>query len=226
MKILVAEDNDFNRNLICAVVEIEGGEVIAARDGVEALREMNARPVDLVLMDLNMPRLDGRQALREMRRSDLVIAKLPVIALTAEVFEDDDHGLLEEGFDRALFKPLDEVLLINTIVELLAGSLDRTEQIQPVTKTKRSFLSALPAEILEQEIARQLRLLSVAQQNQDVKGVREQAHQLRSVLYGVEDSEGIVAMVQRLELACDGADIEGITGVFLELEKKLRRSSG
>jgi len=221
-RILVAEDNEFNRNLICAVVEAEGGEVCAARDGIEVLREINAKPVDLVLMDLNMPRLDGRQAVQEMRRSDPLIAQTPVIALTAEVFEDDDHGLLEQGFDRALFKPLDEVLLIDTIIELLAGTTASQVQESPPSNTqKKSFLSRLPAELLNEEIMRQLKLLDISQQNRDFKAVRDQAHQLRSVLYGMDNADEVVVLVRELELACDTADYEVVAGIFCELEGKL-----
>jgi len=221
-RILVAEDNDFNRNLICAVVEAEGGKVISAKNGVEVLREINAHPIDLVLMDLNMPRLDGRQAVQELRRSEAAIAKLPVIALTAEVFEDDDHRLLEEGFDRALFKPLDEILLIDTIVELLTGSV---AQSQLASKPqKQSFLSALPAELLDEEVMRQLELLDAALQNRAFTTVRNQAHQLRSVLYGLEDADEVVVMVSDLEQACVDEDLERSAGIFATLEESLSRS--
>jgi len=225
-RILVAEDNEFNRNLICAIVEAEGGEVSAARDGIEVLREINAKPVDLVLMDLNMPRLDGRQAVQEMRRSDPLIAQTPVIALTAEVFEDDGHGLLQQGFDRALFKPLDEVLLINTIIELLAGTTaSEVQESSPSNTQKQSFLNRLPAELLNEEVMRQLKLLDISQQNRDLKTVRDQAHQLRSVLYGMDNSDEVIILVRELELACDTADYEVIAGIFCELEGKLSSSS-
>jgi len=221
-RILVAEDNDFNRHLICAVVEAEGGEVIGVRDGVEALREISANSVDLVLMDLNMPRLDGRLAVRELRRGEAVISTLPVIALTAEVFEDDDHGLLEEGFDRALFKPLDEVLLIDTIVELLAGSDAQSKQVE--SPQKQSFLSSLPAELLDEEVMRQLKLLDTALQNRDFSAVRGQAHQLRSVLYGLEDADEVVLMVGDLEQACVDEDLEKSAEIFAALGQGLSRS--
>ena len=221
-RILVAEDNEFNRNLICTIVEAEGGDVSAARDGIEVLREINEKPVDLVLMDLNMPRLDGRQAVQEMRRSDPLIAQIPVIALTAEVFEDDDHGLLEQGFDRVLFKPLNEVLLIDTISELLAGKNASKVLASPPSNTQQpSFLRRLPVELLNEEVVRQLKQLDISRQQRDFKTVSDQAHQLRSVMYGIDNADEVVVLVRELELACDTADYEVVSGIYCELEEKL-----
>lgn len=222
-KILVAEDNDFNRNLICAVVEGEGGVAIGARDGVEALREINANSIDLVLMDLNMPRLDGRVAVQELRRSDAGIAKLPVIALTAEVLDGGD-ALLKEGFDRTLFKPLDEARLIDVIVELLAGASGTELADESEVSGAPSFLSTLPLELLEGEVFRQLSLLKVAQQNHDMAGVRDQAHQLRSVLYGMINSEEIVTTVRKLEQACEAEDEKYIFEMIGLLEGMLNKA--
>lgn len=223
-KILVAEDNEFNLNLICAVIEAEGGVSVAAEDGVQALKELHAQPIDLVLMDLNMPRLDGRLALQELRLSDAAVANVPVIALTAEVLDGDDHELLELGFNRVLFKPLDENFLINTIVELLGGDVsvagnDRGNQ-------KQSFLSALPKEALNAEILRQLNLLRVAQCDGDLKQVHDQAHQLRSVLYGMSESDEVVSCVRALEQACDSGDAGFVAKTFASLEEKLSQSLG
>lgn len=225
-KILVAEDNDFNRNLICAVVEGDGGVAIGVRDGIEALRELHASAIDLVLMDLNMPRLDGRLAVQELRRSDSAIAKIPVIALTAEVLDGDDHTLLAEGFDRALFKPLDEVRLIDAIAELLRGAAGEDELASFVSNGKQSFLSALPAELLNEEVFRQLSLLKAAQCNQDMDAIRDQAHQLRSVLYGIASSDEIVVTVRKLEQACDRGDAEEVAEIFYMLEERLSQSLG
>ncbi|MEH6358747.1 MAG: ATP-binding protein [Pseudomonadales bacterium] len=220
-RILVAEDNDFNRNLICAVVEGEGGVAIGARDGVEALRVISADAIDLVLMDLNMPRLDGRLAVQEIRRSDAAIAKLPVIALTAEVLEGDD-ALLEEGFDRTLFKPLNETRLINVIEELLASGSEVEPEGEKVANEGQSFLSALPPRVLEEEVLRQLKLLKTALHNHDLKAVREQAHQLRSVLYGMINSDEVVTAVRNLEQACDSSNERGVAEVFSVLERLLK----
>lgn len=224
-RILVAEDNDFNRNLICAVVEGEGGVAIGARDGVEALRVINADAIDLVLMDLNMPRLDGRVAVQELRRSDAAISKLPVIALTAEVLEGDD-ALSEEGFDRTLFKPLNEARLIDVVEELLAGGSIAAINAEETVSEGQSFLSALPPQVLEDEVFRQLELLKTAQHNHDLKAVREQAHQLRSVLYGMINSEEVVTAVRNLEEACNDSNEKGVADVFSVLEQLLNDSLG
>lgn len=223
-RVLVAEDNEFNLNLICAVIEAEGGVSVAAEDGVQALKEIHAQPIDLVLMDLNMPRLDGRLALQELRLSDAAVAQVPVIALTAEVLDGDDHELIELGFNRVLFKPLDENFLINTIVELLGGNASVAGHNQG--NPNQSFLSTLPKEALKEEIIRQLNLLRVAQRDADLKQVHDQAHQLRSVLYGMTESGDVVNCVRALEKACNSSDVVLVEESFARLEEKLSQSLG
>lgn len=225
-QILIAEDNDFNRNLICAIVEAEGGVAIGVKDGVEALREVHASKIDLALVDLNMPRLGGRLVVQELRRSDVAIAKIPVVALTAEVLEGDDPKLLEEGFDQVLFKPLDEAQLIDTIVGLLVGkSREESKQVN-INSAQQSFLSVLSVDLLDEEVARQLRLLAAAHDEEDMDTMCHQIHQLRSVLYGVADSDEIVAQARQLELACGRGDLEAVAEGFLMLKEKLSQPLG
>ncbi|EGG99214.1 hypothetical protein imdm_1374 [gamma proteobacterium IMCC2047] len=163
--------------------------------------------------------------MKEMRRSEPLVAQTPVIALTAEVFEDDGHSLLDEGFDRALFKPLDEVLLINTIVDLKTGAT-LTKKTKPESAQKGSFLSRLPEELLNEEILRQLSQLDDALQQYDFKSVRDQAHQLRSVLYGLDDADEVVLLVREIEAESHEQDYKKIENLFFELKNNLGRVFG
>ncbi|GAB7078420.1 ATP-binding protein [Megalodesulfovibrio paquesii] len=89
MVILLVEDNDFNRDMIVAMTELEGHVVRCARDGLEALELLSAFLPDLVLMDLQMPRCDGFEATRRIRaHANPRIASLPIIALSAHGQED------------------------------------------------------------------------------------------------------------------------------------------
>ena len=100
------------------VLERAGYEVIEAQDGEAALEEIRARKPDLVLLDLQMPRLDGYGVLKAVR-GDVHLAALPVVALTASAMRGDRERILESGFTDYLAKPAGPDLLRDTVARLL-----------------------------------------------------------------------------------------------------------
>jgi CheY-like chemotaxis protein len=106
MKILVAEDNSANRELIREILEVQGYEVLEAANGLEALEQIEEQVPDLVLMDIQMPLLDGLEAVHKLRKTAR-FSKLPVIALTAYAMSGDEEKALNAGFDGYLSKPMD-----------------------------------------------------------------------------------------------------------------------
>jgi CheY-like chemotaxis protein len=106
MKILIAEDNPANRELIREILELQGYEVLEAKNGLEALEQIEEKLPDLVLMDIQMPLIDGLEAVTKLR-SDERFGKLPVIALTAYAMNGDEEKALMAGFDGYLPKPMD-----------------------------------------------------------------------------------------------------------------------
>jgi len=105
--VLLVEDDVVNRLIARAHLEALGMSVIEATDGAQALQAMQARRVDLVLMDCHMPNLDGYAATRlwRQRESQLGLARTPIIALTANAFDDDIRHTREAGMDAHLAKP-------------------------------------------------------------------------------------------------------------------------
>ena len=105
-RILVADDNTASRELIREVLELSGYDVVEAGDGMEALARVREGPPDLLLVDIQMPRLDGYGVLRELR-GDPNLAGLRVVALTAFAMHGDRERALEAGFDGYITKPVD-----------------------------------------------------------------------------------------------------------------------
>ena len=104
LRVLVAEDNPLNQTLICALLKRLGITPDLVDDGEAALDLLASKPYDLVLMDVQMPRLDGISATRELRKMRL--AHQPrVIAVTANVLDDERAACLEAGVDEFLGKP-------------------------------------------------------------------------------------------------------------------------
>ena len=104
LRVLVAEDNPLNQTLICALLKRLGITPDLVEDGEAALDLLASKPYDLVLMDVQMPRLDGISATRELRKMRL--AHQPrVIAVTANVLDDERAACMEAGVDEFLGKP-------------------------------------------------------------------------------------------------------------------------
>jgi two-component system, sensor histidine kinase len=103
----VVEDNDVNRMIAREVLQSLGLSVLEASDGVQALELLALQPVDLVLMDCQMPVMDGYAATQEIRKREarLGLPRLPVLALTANAFEEDAMRSREAGMDAHLAKP-------------------------------------------------------------------------------------------------------------------------
>jgi CheY-like chemotaxis protein len=112
-KILIAEDDVRNVFALTAVLEPKGAKIEIARNGREALAALHANPnIDLVLMDIMMPEMDGLQATRELRKEPR-FAKLPIIALTAKAMQDDRERCLAAGANDYIAKPLDVDKLVS-----------------------------------------------------------------------------------------------------------------
>ena len=107
MRILYVEDNDDNVYLLKMRLElIEGHEINVAKDGAEAVSMATADPPDLILMDLNLPVIDGWEATKRLK-ADARTARIPVIALTAHAMSGDRERALAAGCDDFDTKPID-----------------------------------------------------------------------------------------------------------------------
>ncbi len=121
--ILVVEDNPVNRKVAGRLLERQGYAVLYAENGAEALARLREEKVDLVLMDIQMPGMDGLEATRRIRAGEVgdELRRLPIVALTAHVSEDDRKRCQEAGMDAFLTKPVDPDLLHDTIESLAAA---------------------------------------------------------------------------------------------------------
>ena len=117
-KILVAEDDLASRELIREILEARGYEVVEVGDGQEAVQKIAEKKPDLVLLDIQMPLLDGFGVLRQLRQ-DSRFASLPVVAVTAYAMQGDRAKALAAGFDAYLTKPLNAAALKKQIEQLL-----------------------------------------------------------------------------------------------------------
>ncbi len=130
VRVLVVDDSDINREVAQRILEADGAQVYLAEDGQEALDWLSANPhaVDIVLMDIQMPRLDGYAATRQIRRLPHCV-DLPILALTAGAFKSLQEQALEAGMNDFISKPFDVAQMMALIQRWTA---DKT-QPQPFT---------------------------------------------------------------------------------------------
>ena len=117
-RILVVEDNERNRKLFRLLVEGMGHECLIAVDGEDGLLRIREDSPDLVLMDIQMPKLDGVAALARLRE-DPVASSIPVVAVTSHAMSGDRERLLAAGFAAYLPKPIDTEEFRRTVRSLL-----------------------------------------------------------------------------------------------------------
>ena len=118
-RILVVDDNEFNQELACMVLEADGAVVERAGDGEQALQRLSGEPgFDAVLMDCQMPVMDGYSATQNIRRRP-ELAGLLVVALTAEVSDEEHQKILEAGMDAHIAKPFDPPAMVAMLAQLI-----------------------------------------------------------------------------------------------------------
>jgi PAS domain S-box-containing protein len=129
LRVLVADDVDENRQLLAVILGRAGHQVSQARDGLEAVAAFEAGGIDLILMDLQMPQLDGLGACQRIRaiEADRGAQRLPIVALSASVFAEDRQLADDAGMDGFALKPVDPPVLFNEMRRARAICLGEAE---------------------------------------------------------------------------------------------------
>jgi CheY-like chemotaxis protein len=117
--ILVVEDNPDNMKLFAWTLEDEGYAFEGVGSAEEAIDILGRRAFDLVLMDISLPGMDGKEATRRLR-ADPRFARLPILAVTAHAIKGEAEAILEAGVSALVTKPIDEEALLGTIRAHLA----------------------------------------------------------------------------------------------------------
>jgi CheY-like chemotaxis protein len=113
-RVLIADDEPITRMLVKLLLEREKFEVLEARNGDEAVALATSERPDLVVLDLNMPVMDGYEAIHHLRR-DVSLASLPIIVLTAEEGQTVERRVLAMGADDYMLKPFEATVLLSRV---------------------------------------------------------------------------------------------------------------
>jgi signal transduction histidine kinase/DNA-binding NarL/FixJ family response regulator len=243
-RVLVAEDNPINRKVVLKLLEKLGYRALAVTNGKEALMAHSSSPFDLILMDCQMPEMDGYEAsaaIREIERAKQ--RHTPILALTAHALTEDRERCLAYGMDDYLAKPIDSKRLDEKLRQWLGpratsprrsgrrrrvldpgvlGSLRELNESDPafVPGLVRLFLETSPAQLLK------LREYCVCS---DWKAMADATHKLKSGCgdLGIVGMHGICERLERHARAGEGGKIprllDRLEGEYARVERKLER---
>lgn len=214
-KILVVDDNGLNRDLTMHVLNSWNFDVDVAESGAKALSRLQRQTYDLVLMDVQMPEMDGYQTTQAIRR-ELKLA-LPIVALTAHSNQSERTKCLDAGMDDYISKPFDELELFGMITRQLAygppaNALINLDYLRNLSKGNTIFEKRILRRFVD-ETPGQLTQLETAIQNED-------SHAVRKVIHNLKANLAIVGLDNVLE-----AELEYLVNPDPEREKAAQQGS-
>ncbi len=238
-RVLVVDDGDTNRKLICLVLGRAGAHVEQAENGRQAVLRAMAEPFDLILMDMQMPIMDGYAATQELRARGL---QVPIIALTANAMKGDEARCRKAGCSGYLAKPIDQDLLLATVAQVLLPesgmgvgpqpnalrhSPPRQSPAAAASPGRERLVSNLPTadpdfrEIVEQFVDRldeQLGAMQTALAAGDFHELAGLAHWLKGT-GGTVGFDDFLEPAERLEQLVRGEQAAGATEVIAGLKQ-------
>jgi CheY-like chemotaxis protein/HPt (histidine-containing phosphotransfer) domain-containing protein len=237
LTILLAEDNPINRLATTRLLERRGCRVVAVESGREALAAFEREPVDVVLMDVQMPDLDGLEATAALRARERGRGtRVPVIALTAHAMRGDRERCLVAGMDGYVTKPVRPDALLDTITRAVhrrAGAgvatgeprpeveVLRRKTLQANTGDDRALLREI-VDIFRVDGPRALGEIRDGLEIRDLRIIERAAHRLKGSLATFGACAAHTA-AERVAVAARGGDLEAARAAVAALEGELQR---
>ena len=236
LQILLAEDDPVNQRLAARLLEKHGHQVVAAaggREALDALSQADARPFDLVLMDLQMPGMDGFETTARIRRREKRAGgHLPVIALTAHAMQGDRERCLAGGMDGYIAKPIHAAELFQ-VIEQVINQRGPSSPPQPALLGDRALLDRVNGDrrLLSELIAvfrgdskNTLAAIAKALAAGDAAAIEAAAHKMKGSVANF-GSERAVDAARRLEELARQRDLAAARPVVRELKAEIARLS-
>jgi CheY-like chemotaxis protein/HPt (histidine-containing phosphotransfer) domain-containing protein len=233
LRVLVVDDNAVNRAVAAGMIEQQGHVVTLAANGREAVAAARGQRFDLILMDLQMPELDGLAATARIREAESGLGRrTPIVAMTARAAADDRARCLAGGMDDYVSKPVTKEKLLSAIARACSGGRPSEPPRQPIERRESSSFSASTlleqfegdhdlldriASIFGESAPELLRQLSQTAGEQDAAAVARVAHTLRGSLANIGAQHGAHLAAEIEERARKGV-LEGVTTRILELQ--------
>ncbi|MHB0938929.1 MAG: response regulator [Armatimonadota bacterium] len=245
LHILLAEDNLVNQRVALRILEKHGHSVVLANDGNEAMTAWQTEPFDLILMDVQMPNMNGFEATAGIRARENSGAHVPIIALTAHAMKGDREACLEAGMDGYITKPIKAEILFEEIDRVMSeftnvqtsvpddGGLTLSDASEITTFNVEAALATMEGdrELLDEIAAvflddypRQMQLVQAALARNDATEVQRIAHSLKGSVSGFA-AETARQAAYALELIGKSGDLADAPAALAEMEARFAEFS-
>jgi CheY-like chemotaxis protein len=239
LRVLLVDDNPVNRRLGAKILELQGHTVLLADNGEQAIRAHESDHFDVILMDVQMPEMNGFEATAAIRGREMMTGhRTPIIAMTARAMKGDREECLAAGMDDYVSKPFRANELFDTIYALTDGAAPARERAEEVSSeivdgvidTETLIENSLGDMDVAREVVRlflenyqeAMEALRRAIAAGDCESVTEAAHKLKGSLGGIQ--AGAARRVAfRLEEMGRGGDLTGALSAIEELDHEIRR---
>ncbi|MCP4213437.1 MAG: response regulator [bacterium] len=247
LRILLAEDNITNQQVALVLLRRLGVSADAVANGREAVEALRTIPYDMVLMDVQMPEMDGITATREIRNSNIPNRDLPIIAITAHVLKGDREKFLEYGMDDYLSKPITPNSLTGILEKWLPEGENTPRPRHPLEKESNGpgqkekhtplifnkatltgnlgdneeLLQKIVSEF-QKDIYKQIRFLKDCLENGDVDGARLKAHGIKGAATTI-GAECFLQVVFEIENAVKSGHLVKAGDIMIRLEEQFDR---
>lgn len=207
-KILLTDDNEMNRLVASVILKNLGAEVTEAQNGKDAIQKMNAQDFDIVLMDVQMPVMDGITATKIIR--DTISRDIPIIALTAFAIKGDEQKFLDAGMNGYISKPFDELHFIKVVCRWLGNenillptepkkekkaALYDLSQLESISKGDKNFIKKM-VELFIREGEKSIHEITEAYNLQNIAKVKSIAHKMKPSI----ENMGIMCVSEELRV--------------------------
>ncbi|GAB3027983.1 hypothetical protein GCM10027051_36230 [Niabella terrae] len=231
IRVLVAEDNPLNQKLLRIILKNQECRLKIARDGNEAIRLLSQQPFDIVLMDLQMPGMDGIQAIRHIR--EILGLEIPVIAMTASALAGEARKCKKAGMNDYISKPFEEALLLEKMQQLLPlstpspakptgrpQSLDLSLVIRQTKNNPRLIRDMVST--LNRQLPGYMRRVAAAMEEKNTVEIYKSIHQLRGTLalFGASGKLN-QALLQLEKKALGSAKLTTLTALYEKILPEL-----
>jgi two-component system, sensor histidine kinase and response regulator len=226
-RILLVEDNPVNQRVAQRLLQKLAADVTLANNGAEALERLAESTFDAVLMDCQMPVMDGFTATRRIRESERQNGRgkrLPIIALTANVMSEDRDSCIAAGMDAHLGKPIEPSQLVDCLIRYLKADIQAPVVDMGALRELTGGDAEFERELVETFVTSGDQCLAeilAALQHQDFDTIGKRAHALKGASANIHAS-GLAAAASSLESAARAQRSGDIDGLVLDLTEKLK----